>query len=97
MDLGPPTNIAAAIREWFATGGWVVFGGPDRTRTDGLCDANAALSQLSYGPAGILPAGPNLAPSDRCRTRMRHLARPVGRRAIGGVARLPPCKHSSSV
>jgi hypothetical protein len=31
-------------------------GGPDRTRTDGLCDANAALSQLSYGPAGILAA-----------------------------------------
>jgi hypothetical protein len=31
--------------------------GPDRTRTDGLCDANAALSQLSYGPAGILAAG----------------------------------------
>ena len=30
------------------------IGGPDRTRTDGLCDANAALSQLSYGPAGIL-------------------------------------------
>jgi hypothetical protein len=36
--------------------------GPDRTRTDGLCDANAALSQLSYGPARILPGGPDLSP-----------------------------------
>ena len=26
------------------------FGGPEGIRTLGLCDANAALSQLSYGP-----------------------------------------------
>ena len=28
----------------------VIGGGPEETRTPGLCDANAALYQLSYGP-----------------------------------------------
>ncbi len=36
----------------------IVFGGPDRDRTDDLVIANDALSQLSYRP--VLPNGEGL-------------------------------------
>ena len=53
VDLAQPAGQGKVIEKTLPGGrvlGIVPFGGAEGIRTPDLCDANAALSQLSYSP-----------------------------------------------